>query len=57
MIPAKLRDEMQLQIGYVYDFYKYEADGKTYLCIECPEVESEVERAKRILQENGINIP
>jgi len=54
VIPAKLREELGIEIGSVYAFYLHEADGKRYLCIECPERESEIEKAKRILREAGV---
>ena len=37
MIPSKLREELHMVNGHNYEFYIDEVDGKTFLCIECPE--------------------
>ena len=37
-------------------FYLVEEEGRTYLAVECPKMESEIERAKRVLREAGIQI-
>ena len=54
VIPAPLREQLNIQTGTSFDFYVYESEeGKIYLCIECPQASSEVERAKRVLAEAG----
>ena len=54
VIPSKLRDTLGLCMGDELEFYIIEEDGRTYLAVECPKMESEVERAKRVLREAGI---
>lgn len=56
VIPSKLRDTLGLCTGDELEFYIIEEDGRTYLAVECPKMESEVERAKRVLREAGIQI-
>jgi len=34
-IPIRLREEMGIDIGKNYEYFKFELDGKKYLCIEC----------------------
>lgn len=36
-IPIRLREEMGIEIGNNYEYFKFELDGKKYLCLECPE--------------------
>ena len=36
-IPIRLREEMGIEIGKNYEYFKFELDGKKYLCIKCPE--------------------
>jgi bifunctional DNA-binding transcriptional regulator/antitoxin component of YhaV-PrlF toxin-antitoxin module len=54
VIPARLREELNLAIGETFEFFWHEENGKTYLCIECPERETELEKALRVLEENGL---
>lgn len=54
VIPSKLRDTLGLCTGDELEFYIIEEGGRTYLAVECPKMESEVERAKRVLREAGI---
>lgn len=35
-IPVKLREQMGIEIGEMYEYSIFEIDGKKYLCIECP---------------------
>lgn len=56
VIPSKLRDTLGLCTGDELEFYLVEEDGRTYLAVECPKMESEIERAKRVLREAGIQI-
>lgn len=56
VIPSKLREELRMEVGDIYDFFIHEQNGKTYLCVECFRKEDEIERAKRILAEAGIQI-
>lgn len=55
VIPAKLRDKLELQEGNIYDFFIHEQDGKTFLCIECP-VKGELEKAFELLESQGYSI-
>lgn len=54
VIPAKLREELHIEVGDTFDFYIHEQDGKKYLCIECFRLENEIEKAKRVLKEAGL---
>jgi hypothetical protein len=47
---------MQMEVGDEYHFYVHEIEGRTYLCVECFRKENEIERAKRILREAGIQV-
>lgn len=54
VIPSKLRNSMRLELGEEYPFYTHvDEHGQSWLCIPCPGEETEVDRAKRILEENG----
>lgn len=55
VLPSKLREQLNLSVGDVCTFYLHDDEnGERYLCIKCPEFESEIAYAKRILKENGI---
>jgi AbrB family looped-hinge helix DNA binding protein len=54
IIPSQLRDELSIRPGDLLDFFIHEHDGRTFLCIECYNLENEIEKAKRILREAGI---
>ena len=54
VIPAPLREELNLSTGDECQFMIEEIEGVTYLCIPCPKAESEVEKAQRILREAGL---
>lgn len=54
VIPIRLREELGLEIGETYTFYKQEIDGETYLCIKCGE--DPVTKAKKLLAEKGYEI-
>ena len=57
IVPSQLRDELKIQQNDIYEFGILETeDGKTYLCIECHNLIDEVERAKQILRDAGIQI-
>ena len=56
VIPIRLREELGLTVGEVYSFFKHEENGKTFLCIECPEQETEIQKAIKLLQANGMTI-
>lgn len=56
IIPSQLRTQLDIRPGDTHDFYIHEEGGRTYLCIECFNKENEVEKAKRVLRENGIQI-
>lgn len=55
-IPIRLREEVGMEIGETYDFYKLIQDGKVYLCIECGEVVDPLEEAKKKLREAGYSV-
>lgn len=55
VIPAKLREKLNIHEGENYDFSVAKIDGKTYLCIECYNVEDEIEKACQILRAAGID--
>ena len=50
VIPSKLREEIGLQAGDLCQFYFHEENGKRYLCVE---VDSEIEKAKKLLEAQG----
>ena len=54
VVPVQLRDKLDLRPGDEITFCLHEHEGKTYLCIECPRVENEIEKAQRILREAGL---
>ena len=56
IIPSQLRDQLDIRPQDLLDFFIHEENGRTYLCIECIRVEDELERAKRILREAGIEV-
>ena len=56
VIPSKLREELQMEVGDEYSFYIHEHEGRTYLCVECFRKENEIEKAKRILREAGFEL-
>ena len=56
IIPSQLRNQLNIRSGDTHTFFLYNEDGRTFLCIECFNLENEVEKAKRILRENGIKI-
>lgn len=59
-LPAKLRTQMGLDIGDDLDFYIHQEDGKTYLCLECPNAgkqkQKEVDAAIAALAKMGYKI-
>ena len=56
VIPVKLREEMRIEVGDEYPFFIHEENDKTYLCIECYKKETELQRAKRLLEEAGFTV-
>lgn len=56
IIPSALRDQMDLRVGDIVEFYIHEQDGRTFLAIECSRVENKIEAAKRTLREAGIKV-
>lgn len=56
VIPSRLREELKMEVGDEYSFFIHEHGGRTYLCVECFRKEDEIERAKRILREAGIDV-
>lgn len=55
-IPIRLREEVGMNIGEVYSFYKLEQGGRMFLCIDCGEVIDPIEEAKKQLREAGYTI-
>ena len=55
-IPIRLREEVGMNIGEVYSFYKLEQDGRMFLCIDCGEVIDPIEEVKKQLREAGYTI-
>ena len=45
-----------MEVGDEYEFSIHEHKGRTYLCVECFHKENEIERAKRVLREAGIQV-
>lgn len=56
VIPIRLREQLHLNQGDIYRFLLHEENGKTYLCIECPNSVTELEGALAILRKNGYEI-
>lgn len=57
MVPVRLREQMGLKSGEEYYFFVHEENGRRFVCIECPATpESEIEKAKKLLVENGIKV-
>lgn len=56
IIPAKLRAMLGLEAGKEFTFYTHAHEGKTYLCIECPNEKSELEKAIELLEKNGLKV-
>lgn len=57
VIPSKLRQELNLNADEVFPFFIHEEpDGKVYLCIECPNAESEIAKAKALLEKIGMTV-
>lgn len=55
VVPVKLREKLCMSVGDDYTFYVHKTeDGRTYLCVECYNLENEIEKAKRILREAGL---
>ena len=54
VIPSRLREEFGLAVGDTLEFFWHEENGKTYLCIECPEQETELQKALKVLEKNGL---
>ena len=54
IIPSQLRDQLDIRPSDALDFYIHEHEGRTFLCFECPRVENEIEKAKRVLREAGL---
>ena len=54
VVPVQLREKLDLRQGDEIAFFLHEHEGKTFLCIECPRVEDEITKAKRVLREAGL---
>lgn len=56
IIPAKLRTQLELNIGDIVEFYIHKQDNKTYLCFECPNAEKQKDAAITMLKNLGYEI-
>lgn len=56
VIPIRLREELNMQIGKEYQFFKHIENGKVYLCVECSEYLNDIEKAKELLKKEGYEI-
>lgn len=56
LIPVKLREELGMEIGKTYDYTVKEIDKHRYICIDCGEILSELDKAKQIVQSAGLKI-
>lgn len=56
VIPIRLREELNLKIGDTYSFFIYEENDEKYLCVKCPKAETELEKAMKIIQQNGMKV-
>ena len=54
IVPSQLRDKLELHPSDILEFCIIEINGRTFLGFECERLEDQIERAKRILRENGI---
>lgn len=53
-IPQKVRERFFLNAGDECEFFEHVGeDGSLYLCIKCPGVENEIEKAKKLLESQG----
>lgn len=56
MIPVRIREQVGLVSGKEYYFSIKEENGRRYVCIDCGSVDSELEKAMQIVQENGFKV-
>ena len=56
VIPIKLREKLGLECGFECNFFTHEHNGKTYLCIECPEQETDLQKALKLIEKNGLKV-
>jgi bifunctional DNA-binding transcriptional regulator/antitoxin component of YhaV-PrlF toxin-antitoxin module len=60
MIPIRLREQYNLEIGKDYTFSTLEYEGHNYLCIDCGEIPETgsmtLEEAIQFVQSHGIKI-
>lgn len=56
VVPARLREDLKMATGDDLTFFIHEMDGRTFLCVEAVNLENEIDRAKRILREAGIDV-
>lgn len=56
MIPVKLREMMNLQVGQEYEFSTLVKDGRKYICIDCGTSAMSVEEAVRTLKAAGLTV-
>ena len=56
VIPSKLRERYDIQSDKEYAFYFHQQEGKKYLCIEIGTAESEIEKAKELLEKAGYQV-
>lgn len=56
LIPIKLREKLGMECGKEYTFEEREIDGFKYLCINCGQIVSPLEQAKKIVQAAGFKV-
>lgn len=56
MIPSKLREQMGMEAGREYSFLVHFENGRKFICIDCGDHETELERAMKIVQASGMKI-
>lgn len=56
VIPIRLREQLGLDSGEIFTFYTHVENDKTYLCIECPQNDSELQKALKVLAKNGLKV-
>ena len=56
VIPIRLREQLNLSPGDNLTFFIYSEHNKTYLCVECPKTNDELQQAIKIIEKNGLKI-
>ena len=56
VIPSKLRAELNIQPGDLFEFFTQEIDNKIYLCIPCDNAKTDLDKAKAIIEAAGYTL-